>query len=384
MKPFNYFNPTRIEFGAGIFKQLDSFARPLGGKALLVTGGHSAKTTGTLDQALAQLPGAEVVDGIPPNPATDVCEAGAKRCREAKCDFVVALGGGSAMDAAKAIAGLAKNPGPCSHYFGQDLFTAGALPVIAIPTTSGTGSEVTPFSVITDPEKHAKRTLSGHALFPTLALLDPELTVSMPGDVTVATGLDALSQGMEGLISTMSTPLGDTLALETCRLVKEWLPLAVHDGTNIEARSWMHYAAMLSGAVIAQSRTTLVHAMGYCYTIEFGIPHGLANALLLAPVFQYNAQQEPAKVAALATVLGFPADPTVPDARSKIGVAVHSLLREVGVSPAAKNYGVTMDRVTHFAEMLYADKNRLKLQPGILTLDEIIWFYEQSYEGTIE
>lgn len=187
------------------------------------------------------------------------------------------------MDVAKAIAVLATNPGGCRDYFGSDKYTTPNLAVACVPTTAGTGSEVTPYSVITDLELGMKRTLSGRSLFPAVAVLDPALTLTVPRDVTVNTGLDVLSQAMEGIVSRTSTAVGDALALEACRLVRRWLPECVRDGNDLEARSQMLQASMLAGCVIAQSGTTLVHGMGYYFTTRFGVPHGLANGLVVPP-----------------------------------------------------------------------------------------------------
>ncbi|MCX5771142.1 MAG: iron-containing alcohol dehydrogenase, partial [Candidatus Hydrogenedentes bacterium] len=220
MKPFRYFVPTEIILGPGCFNTLGDHAARVGSKPLVVTGRHSARESGALDRAVGQLPGAVVFDEVDENPDTSVCDAGGEMCRREGCDLVVAIGGGSAMDTGKAIAVMARNPGPCSKYFGTDLYTNPNLPIIAVPTTAGTGSEVTPYAVFTDTAVNNKKTVAGKSLFPVVALLDPELSVSMPRHVTVDTGLDALSQAMEGLVSHKSTLLGDALALEACRVVK--------------------------------------------------------------------------------------------------------------------------------------------------------------------
>ena len=330
---------------------------------------------------LAQLPGASVFDEVEENPSTTTCERGGAECRKAGCDFVVALGGGSPMDAAKAIAVLARNPGRCADFFGTDKYAEPNLPVITIPTTSGTGSEVTPYAVITDVAEEIKRTVSGRGLFPVTALLDPELAATMPSHVTANTGLDALSQVMEGMVSKSGTPKGDTLALEGCRIIREWLPRAVADGQDLEARERMMYAAMLSGCVIAQSGTTLVHGLGYYLTSVFGLAHGLANAVLLAPVFRYNAQHEPEKVAAIATALGFPAKPTPENASEQIVEALQALMHDVGVSSAAKDAGVTEEDLKDCANSIYGDRSRFKNQVGEPTLEEVLGFFLQAHAG---
>ncbi len=381
MKPFTFLVPTRIVCGPGVFDSLRDHVVGLGAKPLIVTGKHSARAAGALDRALAQLPDAVVFDAVEENPTADACAAGARVCTEANCDFVIAIGGGSAIDAAKAIAVLAKNPGTCADYFGVDKFAGGNLPIVAVPTTAGTGSEVTPYAVIVRNEPRAKLTISARGLFPAVALLDPELSVTMPRSVTVNTGLDALSQAMEGFVSTRSTPMTDLLALETCRLVRKWLPRAAAHPNDIEARSHMLFSAMLSGCVIAQTGTTLVHGLGYYFTLEHGLAHGYANALFLTPVFQFNARVLPEKVASLAEALGVPSEQNPQAAREKIGVALHALLDDLDVSPAAKDADVDPTCLQGYAEAIFADRPRFKNQQGEPSLDDVFQFFQRAFYG---
>ncbi|NIA13502.1 MAG: iron-containing alcohol dehydrogenase [Nitrospiraceae bacterium] len=388
MKPFRYLIPTEVVSGTGCLAALRERTPSLGNKAFVVTGRHSAQVSGALDRLLAFLPDAAVFDAVEENPRVDACDEAARRCRKAGCDFVVAVGGGSPMDAGKAIALLAANPEPCAAYLDGAERANPHLPIVAIPTTAGTGSEVTPYSVLVEERAPSgdgrvlnKRTLP--ELFPGLALLDPELSVTMPRSVTANTGLDALSQVMEGAVSRRSTPVGDALAYEACGAIKTWLPRAVAEPGNVEARAQMLYAAMLSGCVIAHSGTTLVHGMGYYFTLEYGVPHGLANALLLTPIFQFNARHEPQTVARLATALGHPAESTPADAAAQIGNAIHELLSEIGVSPVAAGHGVASDRLQWCAEEVFPDRGRFKNQPGEPTLGEVAGFFEQAHAGRI-
>ena len=369
--------------GPGVFGDLGAHVSPLGAKPLIVTGRQSARATGMLDTALAMLPKAQVFDQVDENPAVTLCDAGAAFCREHGCDCIVALGGGSPMDAAKAIALLATNPGECTAYFGKAEFDAPPLPIIAVPTTAGTGSEVTPYAVLVDKAGQRKNTLRGTQLFPRVALLDPQLSVTMPRHVTISTGLDALSQAMEGMLSLKSTAVGDVFALEICRLVKRWLPRAADAPDDLEARARMLQAAMLSGCVIAQSGTTLVHGAGYYFTLEFGVAHGLANALLLPPVFCHNARYEPKKVASLANVLGRPAGDDPEEAGAGVANALHELFEELGVSPAARDAGVAEDRLRWCAEDLHGDPYRFKNQVGEFTVDDVHDMFEDAFHGRI-
>lgn len=376
---FSYLMPTEIRFGAGCFDQLAQCCSSLGSKPFVVTGKHSARAIGAIDRLLTQLPCAVVYDKAEENPTTGQCDAAAAVCRDNGCDIVIAIGGGSPMDVAKAVAGLALNEGPCADFIGSDRFTKGALPIVAVPTTAGTGSEVTPYSVLVDTSENQKRTIKGRVLFPRVALLDPELTPSLPPDITAYTGFDALSQSMEGLVSKKSTAVGDILALEGCRLVKHWLPRAVNKPSDIEARGGMLLAAMLSGCVIAQSGTTLVHGMGYYYTLHCGVQHGLANGLLLAPVFRYNAAFVPEKVAAIASALGV-AGPRE-EAANNIVRGLHRLFEECGVSAAARDAGVMKDQLKQFAKDCHSDPYRFKNQVGDLSERDVLHLYRESWAG---
>jgi alcohol dehydrogenase class IV len=307
-------------------------------------------------------------------------EHAAEICRERKCDCIVAVGGGSAIDLAKAVAVLATNAGRASDFYGSGKYSAEPLPLVAIPTTSGTGAEVTPYSVLVDREANDKRTIGGEALFPRVALLDPALTVSMPRSVTIHTGLDALSQGIEGILSTKATPMTDALGLEVIRLVKRWLPIAAEEPEHLEARSQMLYAAMLSGVVVAHTGTTLVHGMGYLYTTEFGIAHGLANALLLPPLLEYDARYAPDKMAAIAEALGHP-EASQPG--RVCAQEIRDFVRSLGLSPAAGEHGVSDDASGGFAARIGANPTRFKNQLGAPDAKNIAGFYDASIRGVV-
>jgi alcohol dehydrogenase class IV len=212
-------------------------------------------------------------------------------------------------------------------------------------------------------------------------VLDPELTLSMPRDVTIATGLDALSQAMEGFVSNKATEVGDLLALEACRIIRSYLPIAANDPQNLEARGQMLYAANLSGTIIAQSGTTLVHGMGYYYTLHHDVAHGLANALLLSPVFEWNARHLPQKVAALAGALGVicPAEPV--SAAVGIREALVGFLETLGVSPAARDAGVSSAALADHATDIAGDPYRFKNQVGSLDPSHIEQLFRASWAG---
>lgn len=382
MKPFSFQLPVEVHFGPGSLALLSRYTH-LGQRAALVCGRASARANGALDRVLAHFPGALVLDGIPENPETRDCEAHAVTCREAGVDCIIALGGGSVLDAAKAVALLATNSGACADYLDDSSGCAPALPIMAIPTTAGTGSEVTPYSVLVDSALREKKTLRHPSLYPRVAILDPQLTLALPRDVTVATALDALSQAMEGMVSKRATPFCDLLALEACRLIRATLPWILTAPQDEVPRGILLYAAMLSGVVIAQSGTTLVHGMGYHYTLDYGIAHGAANALLLPPVFAWNALLLPATVATLAGTLGRPGPPKTESAAQSIVVALYEFYNEIGFPAAARDHGVPRDAAARFAESIIRAPYRFKNQVGDFTKADVEGLYESAWSGKV-
>ncbi len=297
---FNFYMPTKIHFGSEcVLQQGDEFSR-WGVKALLVTGRHSAKASGALDDVVKVLTQKEmqwkIFDKIEENPTVESVAEGGAFARAWQPDVVVAIGGGSPLDAAKAIATLAVNDVAALELFGGKLKNE-ALPIIAIPLTAGTGSEVTPYSVLTDASQETKRSFSGDGIFPKAAFLDARYSQSQSRDVTVNTVIDALSHSVEGYLSNRATALSDSLALEAIRHFAA-AKQALKTGTfSLADRESLLYASMLGGMVIAQTGTTAVHAMGYSLTYFHQVPHGRANGLLLGEYLRFNEPAVPEKIA---------------------------------------------------------------------------------------
>lgn len=284
MDSLRFFLPTTIESGANCVRSAAG-RWVLGRKALLVTGAGAAAASGALADAQAALEargaGWAHFDGIRANPDADQVYAGVAAAQAQGCDFVVGIGGGSALDAAKAIAWAAAAGVPRERFFRvRPEPGEAALPIVAIPTTCGTGSEVTPYSIITSHEAQTKVNVSGDGLFPKVALLDPRYLASLPPQVLCDTALDALSHAIEGAYSPRSTRFTEALALEAIRtIVPELVRMAHGAFVNL---AQLQYASTVAGVVIAQTGTGLVHAMGYPLTYHKGIPHGRANGILLA------------------------------------------------------------------------------------------------------
>lgn len=283
--------PKDIVFGEGALEYLSTLE---GKKATLVTGGSSMKRFGFLDEAKKQLENAgmevSIVDGVEPNPSIETVIRGGKEMAEFNPDWIIAIGGGSALDAAKIMWVYYEYP---ETKF-EDL-VAGKFPklrtkskFIAIPSTSGTASEITAFSVITDTENHIKYPLVSYEITPDIALLDPALPAKMPAHITANTGMDVMTHAVEAYVSTNATSYTDPLAMEAIKLVYEQLPVAYAQGDNMKAREDMHNASTLAGMAFTNSSLGIVHSLAHKIGGEFGITHGLANAILLPYIVEYN------------------------------------------------------------------------------------------------
>jgi len=338
-------SPSRLVTGAGAVTQTGPEAARFGHTALVVTGRSSSKKSGALDAVLVSLEAAGVVavvfNEVPSDPDVVTVEKGAALAREKECDVIVALGGGSPLDAAKGISLLLGNPGKITDYEFRQPEKAGP-PIIAIPTTAGTGSEITKFSVITDTERTVKMLLQGPGLIPTVSVLDPELTYSVPPDFTAATGMDALTHAVEAYLSSLATPLTDIHALAAIRLIAEGLVPATLNGKNTEARVKMLLGQMEAGYAFGNASTCLVHAMSRPLGAHFGVPHGKANAMLLAPVMEYNRPAAPERFVHLAEALGEKVDGlTVREAGLIAVEALYDLFEETGLPARLSDYGIT-------------------------------------------
>ena len=293
---WRYFLPTRVFSGSGVLKENAGLLRETGTKAFIVTGRNSARISGALDDLYEILKVIEIphflFDEVEENPSFDNVEAGKRALLESECDFVIAIGGGSPLDAAKAMAVLAKNPElSCKELYGGSNLMA--LPVIAVPTTSGTGSEVTPYSILTD-SNGIKKGFGMPSIFPVLALLDPVYTLSMPWSITLATALDALSHSLEGeIVNSAQNPLVKMLSKSATEIIARTLPLVREKQDDLILRERLQYSSMIAGMVIAHTGTTAVHAAGYPLSSFKGVKHGMANAMIIPSVFERIALSSP-------------------------------------------------------------------------------------------
>lgn len=288
---FEFATSNRIIFGAGTLNEIGAIARGLGRHALVVTGRNPARA----QRLLGLLKSASIALTTMPvagEPTTDDIIRGVDQARADQCDFVIGFGGGAALDAAKAIAALLTNAGHLLDYLevigGAQPLTREAAPCIAIPTTAGTGSEVTRNAVLASTAHRVKVSLRGTCLLPRLALVDPELTYSLPAAVTATTGLDALTQLIEAYVSSRANPLTDALCVDGIRRAARSLPRAVESGQNASARQDMALASLFGGLALANAGLGAVHGFAGPIGGMFPAPHGAVCAVLLAPVMEAN------------------------------------------------------------------------------------------------
>lgn len=374
MMRFAFEQSGRIVFGRGTLPEVGRYAASLGSRALLVTGRSFAASSGLLQRLVDSLREANldvvVFPEVEPNPSLRTVERGARLAASKGVDVVVGFGGGSPLDAAKAIAAvLALGGAPSDHLYPKAVEKA--LPVVALPTTTGTGSEVTQYSVLVDPDARKKVVMQGPALVPRVAILDADVTDYMPGRLVAGTGFDALSHALEAFISRRASPLSNLFALEAARIILSNLPSAVKGSR--EARELMLYASMLAGVAINQAGSTLAHGLGYYLTVHHDLHHGVANALLLPHVLAFYAERV-GKVDELAASLNF-------RSWEELVERVCKLADEVGIPDSAASVGVTESELDRMAEEAMFYRRNIENGPVIPSLDEIKQIYAECYEG---
>lgn len=337
--------PGQIITGAGALDMAESALRQLGKKAMIVTDqvmielGNCAKVEAALkNQGIAYT----IYSEITGEPTDTMIENGLKQYREEGCDFLVALGGGSPIDSMKAIGSLVKNGGNISDYMGK-IIDVEMPPMAAIPTTAGTGSEATQFTIITDTKKDIKMLLKGKVLMPALAVSDPQFTMTAPPRITAATGLDALCHAVEAYTSNKSQTLSDTFALSAVKRIFQYLPRAFRDGKDEEARTEMAVAALEAGIAFNNASVTLIHGMSRPIGAMFHVAHGLSNAMLMKECLSFALSGAYDRFGELGRSIGVAsAQDTDRDASEKFLAAVAELTEELE-TPTLEQYGIEKD-----------------------------------------
>lgn len=386
LQTFDYYIPTRILFGAGKLADLAKTELP-GSKALIViTSGKSMRANGYLDKVRELLKrnhcDSVVFDRILPNPIKAHVMEGAALAKREKCDFILGLGGGSAIDSAKAIAVMATNPGDYWDYIaggtGRALpFKCDPLPVVAITTTAGTGTEADQWSVITHEERREKIGFGCAKTFPVLSVVDPELMLTIPPHLTAFQGFDAFFHAAEGYLANVATPISDAFALKSIALLARSLPTAVNDGANLAARSDVATASTLSGMVEATSccisEHSIAHAMGAFHP---NLPHGAALISISDAYFRFFADKAPERFCDIARAMGKKGD-----SPNELVEALAELRRVCHVDAIKlSEYDLTRDELPAIADNAFDTMGGLfQLDPVALTRADVIRILEDSW-----
>jgi alcohol dehydrogenase len=385
---FEMFMAGRIRFGCGAVARLGELAEKAGGKRTLVVTDpmlKEMKTAGRVEKILTDA-GIEthVFADVEPEPSVETTDAAAELAREKECNLVVGLGGGSSMDVAKAVGVLLTNEGSAAKYQGLGLVEKAGVPTIMIPTTAGTGSEVTFTSVLMRKSDGFKGGINDEKLFPDYSILDPELTVTMPPHVTAATGMDALTHALEAYTSRQASPFSDMFAEEAMVRIGRWIRVATQNGRDLEARSEMMLAALYGGVALANAGVGACHALSYPLGALFGIGHGVANALLIPYVARHNCQASPERYATVAELLGYTQDEDDPlPLRAELCAEVlEELVYDLGLPATLEDLGagITPDHFGELAKKAMGVSRPMENNPREMTEEDCVNIYEEAMQ----
>jgi alcohol dehydrogenase len=385
---FTVTQPTRLQFGAGSIGDLAATVKDFKGTNVFLVMDPGLVKAGLLPTITASLKKAKIpftlYDNVDPEPGLKLADKGKRIAKKAGCDCVVGVGGGSAMDVAKAVAILLTNGKKAEDYLGLGLIKKPGVPKIMVPTSSGTGAEVTFTAVFINEKTGSKGGMNGDPLYPDAAILDPELTVSLPPHVTAFTGIDALTHALEAYTSTQAHAISEMYSLEAIALIADNLPAAYANGDNLEARSAMLMGSLLGGKALATAGVGLVHAMAYPMGGMFGVPHGLANAVLLPYVIEYNLIGDLEKFAILAEVMGQnTSDLTLRESAALCVEALFGLNEEVGIPATLKDLDIPFDAIPEMAEIALTVTRPVENNPRKPSLEDVIAVYKTAYHGAM-
>ncbi|MFH7326975.1 iron-containing alcohol dehydrogenase [Desulfurivibrio sp. C05AmB] len=383
---FTVTQPTRIRFGFNTVNDLAALVRELGGSRVFLVIDPGVVAAGLLEPVSASLAADKipftVYDRVDPEPGLKLADNGAKLARKGKCDCVVGVGGGSAMDIAKAVSILLTNGGKAEDYIGLGKIAKNGVPKIMIPTTAGTGAEVTFTAVFINEKTGSKAGMNGDPLYPDAAILDPALTLSIPPHVTATTGIDALTHALEAYVSTQAHTISDMYALEAIDLIASNLGKAYANGGNIEARSAMLLGSLLAGKALATAGVGLVHAMAYPLGGMHKIPHGLANAVLLPYVMAYNLIGAPERFSTLAEMFGVDVSGmTLREAAEAAVEAVWRLNDDVGIPKNLQELGIPREDIPEMAKIALTVARPVANNPRRPSREEVEAIYEEAMNG---
>lgn len=384
-KQFSFTGAKKIIFGSGSFDTLADHIRELKAARPLVVLDRNLSKTGLKDR-ISEILGKNGFKSIlfdkqvEAEPRLEVADEGAKAVRKGKCDIVVGIGGGSAMDAAKAIAVLATNEGKAENYLGLNKVPGPGLPTIMVPTTAGTGSEVTFTAVFVRQNLKKKEGMNSPYLYPDLALLDPALTLTLPPVSTASTGIDALCHAIESFTSINASPMSEMFSLDAIQLISSNLRTCVHDSGNLEAREKMLLGSLYAGLGLANAGVGAVHSLSYPLGGKYGVSHGLANTVMLPHVMYFNLPGALEKFAVIAEAMGENVEDVPLRESAYFAVeAVQSLIEDCGIYTTLEDLNIPEEDFPEIAKVAMTVIRPLENNPRKVTIEDAIDIYGEAY-----
>ena len=372
---FNYFGPTKIVFGIDSTKDVEIEMNSLGGTRAVVVTDKGIIDAGLIEEITKTLGNkcAGVFSEIPQDTGVEVVDAGAAFARENKADIVISVGGGSVIDTAKGMCILLKEGGNLRDFNGIQLLNRLQTPHIVIPTTAGTGSEVTNAAVIMDKEMGQKRLLVENYNVPRMAILDPKMTEKLPKLLTASTGMDAMTHAVEALHSIPHEPITDALAVHAIRLLARYLPVCTENGSDLIARGQVQIAATMAGWAFGNAMVGIVHAMAHSIGAVAHVPHGIANGILLADCMDYNLEEAAGAYAMVAEAFGVrePAMDDMEAAKASI-VAMRSFSKKIGHPQKLSEMKVTPSDIEKAADMSLSDGSIINNPRMVFEVSEVL------------
>lgn len=380
MKDFTFSVPQNIVFGIGSLSKLPTLIKDSNSEKVFIISDKGLEKLGVVkkvkDILNASGISSEVFVEVEPNPSVETVNSATKAYNESGATSIIALGGGSPMDVAKAVGVLAKFGGEITQYEGANLVPGKIVPTIAIPTTAGTGSEVTAFAVITDKSRNYKLTVFSYELIPSYALLDPELIMSLPQFIAASTGIDALVHALEAYLSTASSPFSDAMAEKALELIGKNIRAFVANRKNAQAASSMMSGSMFAGIAFAWARLGNVHAMAHPLGGFFNVPHGFANAILLPTIVEYNSLADNGRFEKIYNYIK-KADTAVAFTPKMLVDELKELNSDFGIPQSLSEVGVTEDKIPEMAADAMKSGNIL-VNPRQSTQNDIEMLYRKA------
>ena len=381
MNPFEFSIPQNIIVGAGTLAKLPECAKKMGGTHAMILSGPTLKKMGVVDKAADSLKSAgiaaDIFTDIEANPSVTTVEKATESYLASGADFLVALGGGSPMDVAKAVGVTAKYGGSITEYEGAHKVPGKIVPLIAIPTTAGTGSEVTAFSVITDHSRDYKLTVFSYELLPEYAILDPELLTSAPASVAAACGIDAFIHAEEAYISTAASPFSDAMAEKAMELIGKNIRRFVARRTDLEAAEAMLTGSLFAGIAFSYARLGNVHAMSHPVSAFYNVPHGVANGILFPYVVKYNEEAAFEKYRKIYNNISTEKKSAEEFSKGMLEQAVRELNKQLGIPAKLSDVGVTREHFSQMTEDAMKSGN-IAVNPRKTGSEDILGIYEEA------